>query len=46
MSERSNDEPELRAPIQAGDEDGTIDQHSGSDGGNDPTPDDNQQPPP
>ena len=46
MSERSIDESEVRAPLQAGDEDGSIDTHSGSDGGNDPTPDEKQPPPP
>lgn len=46
MSERSSDESEVRAPLQAGDEDGSIDTHSGSDGGNDPTPDEKQPPPP
>ena len=46
MSEYSKDEPEPRAPLQAGDEDGTIDQHAGGDGGNDPTPDEKQPPPP
>ena len=46
MSERTIDEPDLRAPIQAGDEDGSIDQHAGGDGSNDPTPDEKQPPPP
>jgi hypothetical protein len=46
MSERSKDEYELRAPVQAGDEEGTIDQHAGGDGSNDPTPDEKQTPPP
>ncbi|HEX5717127.1 MAG TPA: hypothetical protein VF179_13265 [Thermoanaerobaculia bacterium] len=46
MSERSSEEYEIRVPVQAGDEDGTIDQHAGGDGSNDPTPDEQQQPPP
>lgn len=46
MFERSSEEPEPRTPLQEGDEDGTIDQHAGGDGGNDPTPDDRRPPPP
>ena len=50
MFERSLEDPKAetdpRAPIQAGDEDGSIDQHSGGDGSNDPTPDEKQPPPP
>ena len=48
MTEVVNQEvaPELdpRVPLQAGDEDGSIEQNSSSDTGNDPRPDD--QPPP
>jgi len=46
MSELHDEEHDPRAPLQAGDEGGTIDQPSGSDGGNDPTPDEGQLPPP
>ena len=46
MSEPYDEELDPRAPLQAGDEEGTIEQHSGSDGGNDPTPDDGQPPRP
>ena len=44
MSEHDDEMSDPRAPLQAGDEGGTIEQTSGSDGGNDPTQ--NDQPPP
>jgi hypothetical protein len=45
-SELKPQELDPRAPIQAGDEGGSVEETSGSDHGNDPTPDEQPPPPP
>jgi hypothetical protein len=46
MSDLCNQELNSKAPLRAGDEDGSVEQASSSDSGNDPRPDDGTPPPP
>jgi hypothetical protein len=46
MSEHSNEELDPRAPLEIGDEDGTIEQHAGSDTGTGGQKDEGAPPPP